>query len=364
MKVPLCDVNAEIAAHRGDIQCAIERVLDSGQLILGREVVAFEAQLAVEVGVDFVVGVSSGSDALLATLMALGVGEGDEVITTPFTFFATAGAIVRLGAAPVFVDVEPGSLTMDPRAALDALTPRTKAIIPVHLFGRQAMPLTAKGVPVIEDAAQALGSGHVWGEAACYSFFPTKNLGGLGDGGAVATRSEKLAKRIRRLRQHGMDPDRRYVHTRIGGNFRLDAIQAAVLRAKLPHLYQRIRSRQRMARLYRDFFNESRIHFPAELVLPEPSSRHTYNQFVIQVPRRDELRAHLEAAGIGTAVYYPVPLHLQPCFTRLRYKPGQFPVAEKAALECLALPMGPHLTDDQAFYVVKTAAEFYNPTIK
>jgi dTDP-4-amino-4,6-dideoxygalactose transaminase len=354
MRVPFFDMRAEIAAVRADIDAAIARVLDSGGFIGGPEVEAFERELAVAAGGTHAVGVSSGSDALLVALMALGVGPGDEVVTTPLTFLATAGAIARLGARPVFADVDPDTLTLDPRAAASAVTARTRAVIPVHLFGRVA-DLPTVSVPVVEDAAQSLGAAPVLGAAATYSFFPTKNLGAIGDAGAVVTRDAALADRIALLRGHGARP--RYHHVALGGNFRLDALQAAVLRARLPHLAAWTAARRRHAEHYRALFAAASV--PAELRLPPPSATSVWHQLVIRAPRRDALRAALADAGIGTEVYYPTPLHLQPCFADLGYRIGAFPAAERACADGLALPIHPALPAAAPAAVVDAIAAFY-----
>jgi dTDP-4-amino-4,6-dideoxygalactose transaminase len=355
MKVPFFDMRAEIAAVRADIEAAIARVLDSGAFIGGPEVEAFERELAAVAGGSHAVGVSSGSDALLAILMALGVGPGDEVVTTPLTFFATAGAVARLGARPVFADVDPDALTLDPRAAASAVTARTRAVIPVHLFGRIAA-LPAVAVPIVEDAAQSLGAAPVLGAAAAYSFFPTKNLGAVGDAGAVVSRDPALAERVALLRGHGARP--RYHHVALGGNFRLDALQAAVLRARLPHLSGWTAARRRHADHYRALFAAAAV--PPELRLPPPDPTGVWHQFVIRAPRRDSLRDALAASGIGTEIYYPVPLHLQPCFTDLGYRAGAFPAAERACADSLALPIHPALPADARAAVVDAIASFYS----
>ena len=356
MKIPLVDVAAEVRALRPEIDAAVARVLDSAHFINGPEVSALEDALAPVAGARFAVGVSSGTDALLVALMAMDIGPGDEVVTTPFSFFATAGAIVRLGARPVFVDVEEASLNLDPAAAAAACTARTRAILPVHLYGRPAtLPPVAERVAVIEDAAQSLGAAPLAGTCQAVSFFPTKNLGGIGDGGAVLTSDADLADRVRVLRNHGARP--KYVHALVGGNFRLDALQAAVLRVKLPHLGRWCQARRDNAARYRELFAAAQV--PPELCLPEDVPAHVYNQFVIRAPRRDALRDFLAAAGVATEVYYPVPFHLQRCFAHLGYEEGAFPVAEAAAREVLALPIFPSLSAAQQAYVVDRVAAFY-----
>lgn len=350
----MLDVAAELQPLRADIDRAVARVLDSGCFIGGPEVEGFETELATAAGTRVAVGVSSGTDALLASLMALGVGPGDEVVTTPYTFFATAGAISRVGARPVFADVDDDSLELEPRLAVSAMSERTAALITVHLFGRPAA-LPEVPVPVLEDAAQSLCATPVRGVCAAVSFFPSKNLGAFGDAGAVLTDDVELAGRLRALRVHGASP--KYRHALIGGNFRLDALQAAVLRVKLPHLATWIAARRENAARYRELFANARV--PAELRLPGHVPDHVYNQFVIRAPERDRLRTALAQAGVETAVYYPVPLHLQECYRELGYRPGSMPVAERAAEQALALPIYPDLGADRQAYIVQHIAAFY-----
>lgn len=376
MKVPLLDLKLQYQTIKDEVLAVTEEVFDSQLFILGPRVAALEKALAEYCGVDHAVGVSSGSDALLVALMAAGVGPGDRVITTPYTFFATAGAIARLGALPVFVDIDPDTYNISPSALQERVAGLTaaeragvKAIIPVHLYGQCADldPLveaadTQEWV-LLEDAAQAIGSeyrgrraGSI-GRFGCFSFFPSKNLGAFGDGGVVTTTSEELAEQLRVLRGHGASP--KYYHRFIGGNFRLDALQAAVILVKLKYLDDWTRARQKNAETYRRLFQgaglETRIKLPLE-----KEDRHIYNQFVIEVPgHRDELRGALNQAGIGSEVYYPVPLHLQQCFAYLGYGPGDFPVAERAARDTLALPIYPELTEGQQRYVVKTVEAFF-----
>ena len=350
----MLDVVAGEAPLRADIDAAIARVLDSGRYIGGPEVAAFETELARAAGVAHSVGVSSGTDALLCALMAEGLKPGDEVVTTPFSFFATAGVIARLGATPVFSDIDPESLNLDPERALAACGPRTRAIITAHLYGRPAVVPDAP-VPVIEDAAQSLCATSVRGRCATISFFPSKNLGGVGDGGAILTDDSDLAETLRVLRDHGSKP--KYHHAVIGGNFRLDALQAAVLRVKLPHLPSAIAARRANADHYRALFAATDV---TEAVrLPRDVPEHVYNQFVIRVPRRDELRAYLARCGVSTAIYYPVPFHLQPCFSHLGYRRGSLPEAEKAAAEVLALPIFPTVGQPGQAHVVGCIARFY-----
>ena len=351
--VPLFDMAAELAPIRAELDAAIRRVLDSGVFIGGEEVVAFERELASTCGAAHAIGTSSGSDALHVIAMALGIAAGDEIVTTPLTFFATAGAFARLGARVVFADIDDATLTLDPRAALAACSPRTRAIVPVHLFGHPA-ELPIAPCPIIEDAAHSVGA-PLRGLAAAMSFFPTKNLGALGDAGAIVTHDPLLADRIALLRTQGARP--KYHHLAIGGNFRLDPLQAAVLRAKLAHLARWTAARRTHAEHYRALFAAARI--PPELRLPPPHASHAYHQFVIRAPRRDALRAHLTAGGIGTEIYYPEPLHLQPCFAELGYRAGSLPIAERACGEVLALPIQPTLTAASQALVVDRIASFY-----
>ncbi|HKY22367.1 MAG TPA: DegT/DnrJ/EryC1/StrS family aminotransferase [Vicinamibacterales bacterium] len=368
-KVPLLDLKAQYASIRQDVLAAMTRICDTQHFILGPEVEALERELEATLGVPHAVGMSSGTDALLAALMALGVGAGDEVITSPFSFFATAGSIARLGARPVFVDIESGSYNIDPAHVDAAITPRTKAIMPVHLFGQSAemAPIlevaSGRGVPVVEDAAQAIGGSYHdrplggLGTIGCFSFFPTKNLGAFGDAGLVVTRDAALARKLRAIRQHGGEV--KYHHETVGANFRLDALQAAVLRVKLPHLSAWTAARQRNAVRYEDLF--ARAGLASTVRLPVRASRrtHIYNQFVIRVPERDQLRAYLQTQGIGTEIYYPLPLHLQPCFRDLGYAAGAFPVAESSAKEVLALPIYGELSEGQQAWVVEAIRLFF-----
>ena len=314
------------------------------------------------------IAVSSGTDALLLALMALGIGAGDEVVTSTYSFFATAGAIVRVGATPVLVDIDPVTFNMNPAAVSRAVTPQTKAILPVHLFGLSADldPIldeaSRSGIPVVEDAAQAIGATYKsrqvggLGSFGCFSFFPSKNLGAFGDAGLLTTNNPALAARARVLRDHGMQP--RYYHQLVGGNFRMDALQAAVLRVKAPHLYAWTEARRvnasRYIRLFRDAGLEGRVVLPTE----PRDYRHIFNQFVIRAADRDGLKRHLDERGIGNEIYYPVPFHLQPCFAELGYRAGEFPEAERAARETLAIPIFGELTLDEQRLVVDTIAEF------
>jgi dTDP-4-amino-4,6-dideoxygalactose transaminase len=369
MKVPLLDLKPQYRALKAGLDAALLRVSESQYFILGPEVKALEAAIASYSGCKIGIGLSSGTDALLIALMALDIGAGDEVITSPYTFFATAGTIARVGAKPVFVDIEPGSFNISPAAIERAITPRTRAIMPVHLYGQVAdmdpiMEIARKHqLRVIEDAAQAIGSEDAKGRRACsigdigcLSFFPTKNLGAFGDAGACVTNDEQLAAKMMKLRVHGMEP--KYYHELIGGNFRLDEIQAAVLNVKLPHLDSWSAARQRNAAFYDKAFAKAGLE---ALVTPPPApagARHIYNQYCIRVSRRDELRAHLAKAEVGAEIYYPLPLHMQQCFAYLGHKPEDFPESLRASRESLALPIYPELTEEQLGYVVDSVAQF------
>jgi dTDP-4-amino-4,6-dideoxygalactose transaminase len=366
MKVPLLDLQAQYALIRHEVRAAIDRVCDAQHFILGPEVSALEEEVARHCGARFAIGVSSGTDALLLALMAANVGPGDEVITTTYSFFATAGTIARLGARPVFVDIDRTSFNLDAAMVASRVTSRTKAIMPVHLFGRccdmNAIAAVAegRGLAIIEDAAQAIGAvdtagsiAGTIGTAGCLSFFPSKNLGAYGDGGMVLTNDETLAERMKILRVHGSKP--KYHHHFVGGNFRLDAIQAAVLRVKLKYLPQWTQARRDNADRYRSLFAKYDVR---TIELPEDSPGHIYNQFVIRCSERDNLQRFLRERGIGTEVYYPVPLHLQPCFAGLGYGHKSLPQAETAAQESLALPIYPELTEEAQQYVVDQIAEF------
>ena len=368
MTVPLLDLHAQYAPLREAILAAVTRVCDSQRFIGGPEVDGLEGELCESLGVPHAIGMSSGTDAVLAALMALGVGPGDEVITPTYSFFATAGCVVRVGATPVLVDIEPATSNIDVAATLGAITPRTRAIIPVHLFGQAAElgPIVdaaaPRGIAVIEDAAQAIGCRYhdrpvgTWGAVGCFSFFPSKNLGAFGDAGFVTATDPAVAKKLRLIRTHGMEP--KYYHHLVGANFRIDAIQAAVLRVKLPHLQTWSDARRANAARYRALFADAGL---SDVTLPceAPNRSHIYNQFVIRAPERDRLKKHLDAAGIGTEVYYPVPFHLQQCFVGLGYKAGAFPVAEAAAKSSLALPIYPELTAAQQAAVVAAIRTFY-----
>lgn len=369
ISVPLLDLGAQYAPIREELLAAVTRVCDSQRFILGPEVDALECELATMLEVEHAVAVSSGTDALLVALMALGIGPGDEVVTPTFSFFATAGCVRRLGATPVFVDVDPATFNADPAAIAGAVTPRTRAILPVHLYGlcadTEAILDVARraGVPVIEDAAQAIGArvgnrqAGSLGVAGCFSFFPSKNLGAFGDGGLVTTGDAALATEIRLLRNHGAEP--KYFHSRVGGNFRLDALQAAVLRVKAPHLAGWTAARRANADRYRALFAEFALADLVQLPVEPAGYTHIYNQFVVRVPKRDALRDYLTAQRIGTEIYYPVPFHRQECF-RSVVRPGDvFPVADRAAATCLALPIYAELTAGQQRHVVASIAGFY-----
>lgn len=368
--VPLLDLKAQYATIREEARAAMDRVAESQYFILGPEVKALEAEVAAYSQTRYGIGVSSGTDALLVAMMALNIGPGDEVITTPYTFFATAGCVARLGAKAVFVDIDPASYNIDPAAIEAVITPRTRAIMPVHLYGQMADmdPIMAvadrHGLPVIEDAAQAIGSEYKGrragsiGHIGCFSFFPSKNLGGFGDGGMVVTNDSALAEQLTLLRGHGAKP--KYYHKFVGGNFRLDALQAAVLRVKLPHLDDWTAGRQRNAAHYRQLFAEIGLTEVIGLPVELPDVRHIYNQFVIRCNQRDGLMAHLKQHEIGSEIYYPVPMHLQECFADLGYHQGDFPESERAAKETLALPIYPELTEEMLRTVVDVIARFYD----
>jgi dTDP-4-amino-4,6-dideoxygalactose transaminase len=367
-RVPLLDLSRQYQPLREDILAAVTRVCDSQRYIMGPEVEGVETELARLLGVSHAVAVSSGTDALLLALMTLGIGAGDEVITSTYSFFATAGAIVRVGATPVLIDIDPVTFNMDPAALSGAVTARTKAILPVHLFGLSANldPIldeaSRSGIPVVEDAAQAIGATYHarqvggLGTFGCFSFFPSKNLGAFGDAGLLTTNNATLAARARVLRDHGMQP--KYYHQLVGGNFRMDAVQAAVLRVKAPHLYAWTEARRlnasRYIRLFREAGLEGRVTLPTE----PRGHRHIFNQFVIRFADRDGLKRHLDERGIGNEIYYPVPFHLQPCFAGLGYHAGQFAEAERAAGETLAIPIFGELTLDEQRLVVEAIAEF------
>jgi dTDP-4-amino-4,6-dideoxygalactose transaminase len=386
MQVPLLDLRPQYQPLAAEIQAAIGRVCESQHFILGPAVKELEASVARYCQCRYGIGVSSGTDALLLALMALGIGVGDAVITSPFTFFATAGTIARTGARPLFCDIDPLTFNMSPAAVAELLDgecerragelihrasgARVRALMPVHLYGQIAdmVPLmeTARryGLAVIEDAAQAIGAAdgtqrHAgsFGEIGCLSFFPTKNLGAFGDAGMCVTNDAALAARMEILRVHGGKP--KYYHALIGGNFRIDELQAAVLNVKLPHLDEWTAARQRNAAYYQRAFAHARLDEAVRTPQATHGVRHIYNQYVLRVRNRDALRAHLTAAGVGTEIYYPVPLHLQQCFAYLGHKAGEYPLSEQAAAEALALPIYPELSEGQLQYVVDSIVAYY-----
>ncbi|HZI20748.1 MAG TPA: DegT/DnrJ/EryC1/StrS family aminotransferase [Pyrinomonadaceae bacterium] len=370
-QVPLLDLRRQHEALRGEIMAALARVVDTQQFVLGEDVSALEAELAALSGTRHAVGCASGSDALMLALMALDIRPGDEVLTTPFSFFATAGAVARLGAVPRFADIEPRTYNLDPSLLERAVTPRTRALLPVHLYGQPADAdavnevAARRGLPIVEDAAQAIGAedrgrrAGSLGRVGCFSFYPTKNLGGAGDGGMLVTDDDELAARLRRLRVHGGETE--YVHREVGVNSRLDSFQAAVLRVKLPHLEGWSARRREHAARYTRLLAEAGLDGTVTPPFVREDATHIFHQYVVRVPaaRRDPLMAHLRARGVGTKIYYPVPLHLQECFAHLGYREGDFPEAERAARETLALPMFPELTAEEQEYVVEALAEFF-----
>jgi len=385
LHVPLLDLKPQYRALKAELDAALLRVAESQMFILGPAVRELEEQVAAYSGAKYGIGVSSGTDALLVALMALDIGAGDEVVTTPYTFFATGGTIARTGARPVFVDIDPVTYNIDPirirefvefgcelrdGALVNRKTGgRVKAIMPVHLYGQSAHmdPIVEvarrQGLKIIEDAAQAIGSEYAGGrrvgsigDIGCFSFFPTKNLGAFGDAGLCTTNDEALAAKLRKLRVHGMEP--KYYHALIGGNFRIDEIQAAVLVVKLRHLDDWHAGRQRNAAYYDRAFEAANIGDQVFTPIAARGYRHIYNQYVVRVPERDRLRAWLAECGVGTEVYYPVPLHMQQCFAYLGYKPQDFPESARAAEETLALPIFPELTEPQLQHVVDSIAAF------
>ncbi len=379
MKVPLLDLKEQYESLRDALLPKILRLFDSQQFILGSSVETLEAEIASYCGVGYAVGVASGSDALLLALMAGNIGPGDEVITTPYTFFSTVSAIVRVGATAVLVDIDPRSYNIDTARIEEKISERTRSILPIHLFGQcaemDAIAVLARkhNLFVVEDAAQAIGAEYAGsragalGDVGCLSFFPSKNLGGFGDGGMIVTDRGELAERIRILRVHGMQP--KYAHRYVGINSRLDALQAVVLSVKLKHLDDWHRKRSENAEYYHRLFREAGMTERGPIVLPvggdaetgasKAESRHVYNQYVIRTRDRDGLRAYLAEQGVGTEVYYPIPLHLQECFASLGYRRGDFPESERAAEETLALPIYPDLTREMQDYVVDRIASYY-----
>ncbi|MDN5942103.1 MAG: DegT/DnrJ/EryC1/StrS family aminotransferase [Nitrospira sp.] len=369
MNVPLLDLKAQYRVIKPEVMSAIEAVCDEQGFVLGSRVVGFEEATAQYIGSRYAIGCASGSDALLLSLMAIGVKAGDEVITIPFTFFATVSAISRLGAKPVFVDIQPDTFNIDPTRIERAITPRTKAIIPVHLFGQCADMAAINEIAkrnnlyVIEDACQAIGASQqakragILGDTGCFSFFPSKNLGGFGDGGLITTNDKVLADSMAMLRVHGSQV--RYLHEAVGINSRLDALQAAVLQVKLKYLDQWAEGRRQNAERYRQLFAQMK-HADCVVLPPTGAGNfHVYNQFTVRVPKRDEMRAFLKEKGVGTEVYYPLPMHLQNCYRELGHQKGSFPVSEQAAEEVMSIPIYPELTEAQQGHVVEMIAEFY-----
>jgi dTDP-4-amino-4,6-dideoxygalactose transaminase len=375
--IPLLDLKAQYSTIKEEIHIAVERVLDSQQFILGAEVEALEKDLAGYCQCNYAFGVSSGTDALLLSLMAIGIKPGDEIITTPYTFFATSGSIVRLGAKPVYVDIDPETFNIQADQIEQKVTAHTKAILPVHLAGQMAIMDPIMGVAkqyglyVIEDACQAIGADYKSqragsiGDLGCFSFFPSKNLGGYGDSGLVTCNDALIADKISMLRNHGQRP--KYHNHFLGGNFRMDAIQAAVLRVKFNHLENWTETRREHSIKYRRLFTESEISISLSefglksgVVLPIESGfgRHIYHLYMIRTNNRDELASYLKDHGIGNEIYYPIPLHLQECFSDMGFKPGDFPQSERTAKESLALPIYPELTEDMLSRIVDTIVEF------
>lgn len=368
MQIPILDLKAQYASIKDEVIRAISEVCDNQAFALGPAVAEFEEKVAAYCNSKYAIGVSSGTDALLVSLMALEIKPGDEVITTPFTFFATAGSIVRLGAKPVFVDVDRDSFNIDPSAIEQKITDRTRAIIPVHLFGQLAQMEAITEIAgrynlaVIEDAAQAIGASQNgikagnFGDCGCFSFYPTKNLGGFGDGGLVTTNREDLAQKIRALRDHGQNP--RYFYKVIGGNFRLDGIQGAVLNVKLKYLNDWNEKRKQNAALYDSLFCDSQVKIPKI----DTNNVSIYHQYTLKASERDKLQQFLAENNIGSAIFYPKPLHLQDCFSNLGYRPTDLPIAEQLCKEVLSLPIYSELETEQIEYVAKTVLKFYGMT--
>jgi dTDP-4-amino-4,6-dideoxygalactose transaminase len=364
MQVPLLDLKAQYATIKDEVLSAVSEVLETQRCIGGPKVDELEKAIAGICDCKYAVGVSSGTDAILNSLMSLEIGPGDEVITTPFTFFATVGCISRMGARPVFVDIDPRTFNINPELIETAVSEKTKAIMPVHLFGQMADMdpiMEAAGqhnLYVIEDAAQSITSSYKGrkagsiGNAGCFSFFPSKNLGGIGDGGMIVTNDERFYHRLFIMRNHGSEP--KYYHKYVGGNFRLDPIQAAALLVKLPYLDEWSQARRENAAYYNKKFEGTVVQTP----YINPECLTIYNQYVIRVPRRDELKAHLNEKDIGCEIYYPVPMHLQECFRYLGYKEDDFPETEKACKEVLAVPIYPELTEQMKDYVSETILAF------
>lgn len=374
--VPLCDIQAQYRGLKDEIDAAVLRVLGSGQAILGPEVAAFEQETAAFCGAQHGVGCGSGTDALVLALHALGIGPGDEVIVPPFTFFATVSAVCRVGATPVFVDIDPLTFNIDPNQIEAKITPKTRAIIPVHLFG-QCCDMSAiwdiaeeHQLYVVEDAAQSFGSEYkgkrcgTLGIVACLSFYPTKNLGALGDAGLVTTNDANIDKKLRALRVHGSEV--KYYHKYIGYNMRLDAVHAAVLRVKLPHVANWLSAREVAAKRYDSLIESANLHGFMRRPVAQPDRRHTFNQYVVRVPanHRDPLVKHMKESGVGVEVYYPLSLHQQECFKFLGYRTGDFPTSEQAASEVLALPIFPEVTEAQQQRVVEVCETYLRQSVR
>ncbi len=363
--IPYLDLPAQLRKLRKELDAAIARTMDQCSFCLGPDVAGFENDFARFVGVPYCIGFNSGTSALHVAMRLLNIGPGDEVITTPLTFIATSWAIFYVGARPVYVDIDDATFNLDPRLVEKAITPRTKAILPVHLYGHPfdvdaLLEICRKHqLPLVEDAAQAHGAKYqgrnvgTFGVMACFSFYPGKNLGAFGEGGALVTHDARFAARARSLREHGST--QRYYHDEIGYNYRMEGIQGAVLGVKLKHLAEWTAARRRVAHRYHELLADTPLQLPRE----SPGAESAWHLYVVRHPRRDELKRHLEAAGIGCALHYPLPLHLQKCCAHLGYQAGDFPVAEKAARECLSLPIYPELTDSQIERVARTIKEFF-----
>lgn len=369
MNIPLLDLKAQYSTIKAEIKEALEKVCDSQRFILGEEVASLELKVAEYSQSAYATGVASGSDALLLSMMAEKIGYGDEVITTPYTFFATAGSITRLGAKPVFVDIEPETYNINPELLEEKITKKTKAVIPVHLYGQCAemdsiMEIADRhNLVVIEDAAQAIGAEYKTrragslGHYGCFSFFPSKNLGGFGDGGMVTTNNEESANRLKVLRVHGSKP--KYYHSVVGCNSRLDTLQAAILLVKLNYLEKWTETRRNNAQRYDKMLSNSKLNNVITTPHVQPHNRHIYNQYTIRLEKRDELIAHFRKNAIGTEIYYPLPLHIQECFRELNYHEGDFPVSEKAAKETMSLPVYPEMTQEMQTHVISIMEKFF-----
>lgn len=374
--VPLCDIQARYRSLKDEIDAAVLRVLGSGQAILGPEVAAFEAEAAKAVGAEYAVGCSSGTDALILALHALGIGPGDEVIVPPFTFFATASSVCRVGARPVFADIDPLTFNLDPAQVEAKITAKTRAVLPVHLFGQCCdmdelrRIADANNLYLVEDAAQSQGAEYrgrpcgSLGHVACFSFYPTKNLGALGDAGMVTTDSPEIARRLRSLRVHGSEV--KYFHQEVGYNMRLDALHAAILRVKLPHVPRWLRLREAAAGRYDDLIEKNHLTGFFQRPVAQPDRRHVFNQYVVKVPpaHRDALVQHLKDNKVGVEIYYPLSLHQQECFRFLDYRAGDFPQSEEAARTVLALPIFPEITPAQQARVVEVCAGYLRQSLR